>query len=374
MEQGNNSEANGWEDLQVVVGLMAQNKTTNEEQSDKEIVKDAAADKVHHCALCHLEISGQAVHRCGKCRRRVYCGKECQVLDWSCKVRGKGQGHKNWCGISYGEEDEDWCVAPVPGKGLGIVAMRSLVAKERILVVENRTIAEIFSSSVSTNPNAKSDIVSSLGRLSLINHACECNSSRFPVEEKAAVVLHAHRDIVAGEEITVSYSAFNETSCTASSESAQESREYLQSTYNIICPADCFCQDDNLNGLIDEGKRIDRSLKTPEVYCLKNNLTPLRITSNVLSKESVNRKLRQVETLLSIQTQVKASLMARLGTLKLGFCLGVMQSSTLPLAMQYLTEAKELVENISHPTGATVRGYEQLLGNVASHPEYLKFD
>lgn len=29
MEQGNNSEANGWEDLQVVVGLMAQNKTVN---------------------------------------------------------------------------------------------------------------------------------------------------------------------------------------------------------------------------------------------------------------------------------------------------------------------------------------------------------
>ncbi|XP_021959780.1 uncharacterized protein LOC110855677 [Folsomia candida] len=407
MEQGNDSVA---KDLQIVMGLMAKNKIelpstvvlkgekiqpvdhtslpdmlvgggkeggnptpststsssnqadekmeTEEERIAKEFGKEDAAAKVYHCAVCHLEVSGEEVRRCGKCRRRVYCGKECQLVDWSCKVRGKGQGHKNWCGIPYGEEDEDWCVAHVPGKGLGIVAMRSFSAKERILVVEHRPIAEIFSGSGLT----KSDTVGSLGRLKMINHACDCNASRFPVEDGAmsVVVLHAHRDIAAGEEITVSYSAFNETSFTASSESAQESRAYLQSTYNIICREDCFCRDENLDQLIDEGKGIDRSLKIPQ--------------PEIRSKKSVNTKLRQIEALLSIQTQVKASFLARLSILKLGFCLAVMQSATLPLAMQYLTEAKELLVCISHPKTKAVQEFDQLLEDVSTYPEYLKFD
>jgi hypothetical protein len=61
------------------------------------------------------------------------------VADWTDKWSDdpslpRGQGHKNWCGIEYGEEDLDWKVAPVEGKGLGVVALRQFPAKTRIMV------------------------------------------------------------------------------------------------------------------------------------------------------------------------------------------------------------------------------------------------
>jgi len=71
---------------------------------------------------------------CGKCKRRAYCSRECQISDWSSK--GKGQRHVNWCcsGYEYGEEDIDWEVVKVPKKRLGIRAKRFLPAGYRIIV------------------------------------------------------------------------------------------------------------------------------------------------------------------------------------------------------------------------------------------------
>jgi len=73
------------------------------------------------------------VKKCSGCKKRAYCSKECQSADWSTK--GKGQGHKIWCGqITYGEEDVDWEVVPVPNKGLGVRAKRLIPAGFRIIV------------------------------------------------------------------------------------------------------------------------------------------------------------------------------------------------------------------------------------------------
>jgi hypothetical protein len=88
---------------------------------------------IRHCAFCLIPVSGQKIQLCGKCKRRAYCSQACQKLDWSLK-KGKGQGHKNWCGLGYGEEDIDFEVAPIPGKGLGLIAKRSIPIEFRILV------------------------------------------------------------------------------------------------------------------------------------------------------------------------------------------------------------------------------------------------
>jgi len=92
----------------------------------------AGAPLKRHCALCLKEISGEAIKKCAKCHKRAYCSKECQTEDWS--PNKKGQGHKNWCGIDCGEEDVDWAVVPVPGKGLGIVALRDIPKAYAIMV------------------------------------------------------------------------------------------------------------------------------------------------------------------------------------------------------------------------------------------------
>ena len=70
---------------------------------------------------------------CVEAARKGPSSKECQKIDWS--VTGSGQKHRNWCGkFEYGEEDVDWKVVPIQGKGLGVVALRRLPAKYRIIV------------------------------------------------------------------------------------------------------------------------------------------------------------------------------------------------------------------------------------------------
>jgi hypothetical protein len=88
---------------------------------------------IRHCAFCLIPVSWQKIQLCGKCKRRAYCSQACQKLDWSLK-NGDGQGHKNWCGLGYGEEDVDFEVAPIPGKGLGLIAKRPIPIQFRILV------------------------------------------------------------------------------------------------------------------------------------------------------------------------------------------------------------------------------------------------
>jgi len=91
------------------------------------------AEQVRHCAFCLKEIGGLLIKKCGGCKRRAYCSKECQTADWS--VTGSGQRHKNWCSrYEYGEEDIDWEVIPVENKGLGVVAKRHLPVGYRIIV------------------------------------------------------------------------------------------------------------------------------------------------------------------------------------------------------------------------------------------------
>jgi len=70
---------------------------------------------------------------CGKCQKRAFCSKECQVTDWSPK-KNHGQGHKRWCGVDCGEEDVDWNVTPIPGKGLGIFALRDIPKAYKVIV------------------------------------------------------------------------------------------------------------------------------------------------------------------------------------------------------------------------------------------------
>lgn len=90
-----------------------------------------------HCAFCLIEIIPENVKTCGKCLRRAYCSKECQTLDWKMPKDSdspRGQGHKKWCGRQYGEEDLDWKIVPIEEKGLGVVALRPIPAKYRIMV------------------------------------------------------------------------------------------------------------------------------------------------------------------------------------------------------------------------------------------------
>lgn len=50
------------------------------------------------------------------------------------KYLGEGQGHKNWCGVEYGEEDIDWQMIYIPGLGMRVMALRDLPPLYRLIV------------------------------------------------------------------------------------------------------------------------------------------------------------------------------------------------------------------------------------------------
>jgi hypothetical protein len=108
----------------------------------------------------------------------------------------RGQGHKNWCGLDSGEEDLDWKVAPVEGKGLGVVALRQFPAKTRIMVdacqltptshpatkdlmPENGSLESKFSfNSLSADTEDFGRLISVLClRVSRLNHKCNPNAA-----------------------------------------------------------------------------------------------------------------------------------------------------------------------------------------------------
>ena len=49
---------------------------------------------------------------------------------------------QNWCKLECCEEDVDWKVQEIPGKGLGIIALRDIPALTRIMVDRGYTEAE----------------------------------------------------------------------------------------------------------------------------------------------------------------------------------------------------------------------------------------
>lgn len=91
-------------------------------------------------------------------------------------VAGKGQGHKNWCCMEYGEESVDWKIVQIEGKGKGIISLRKIPAHSRIMV-------DGFRMPSLTDANAN-DIWASLGQGKFFNHACDPNASRFPILDK----------------------------------------------------------------------------------------------------------------------------------------------------------------------------------------------
>jgi len=114
------------------------------------------------------------------------------VEDWSPKKRG--QGHKNWCNIDCGEEDIDWKVCPIPGKLLGILALRNIPPRYRIIVEtcvelthpkvmdlmpEGGTLDEKWKLNI-LGCGANDDISDALClRISRANHSCNANAGHF---------------------------------------------------------------------------------------------------------------------------------------------------------------------------------------------------
>ena len=87
---------------------------------------------------------------------------------------GLGQGHKDWCGLPVLEEDVEWEVSPVLGKGVGLVATALIPPLARIVVSGAKDI-------VATGGGMRMSLnIGAEGRARYANHACDANAHRVP--------------------------------------------------------------------------------------------------------------------------------------------------------------------------------------------------
>jgi hypothetical protein len=115
------------------------------------------------------------------------------LIDGGAESQGgkTGQGHSSWCDVPCGEEDLDWMVTSIPGKGHGLIAIKDIPSKSRILVdglsidlvtclIQNGT---NHTNGLGGMEPYASDARNSLKYLSrirsyLVNHCCDANAAK----------------------------------------------------------------------------------------------------------------------------------------------------------------------------------------------------
>jgi len=223
-----------------------------------------------HCAFC---LQDGEFKLCSGCCRRAYCSRKCQVADWS--PSGTGQRHKNWCKYECGEEDIDFQVVSVPGKGLGIVARRVIPTKYRIIVEPvytspsdhpaindlepaNASLQEKFNLNYFSCDFDKSYVAL---RICRVNHDCNPNAGLKYCSTSRVQILYSYRQIEIGEEITISYKSFSnvESGKRLGRDPELEFlaiKKSLKTKWDIVCPPDCVCNDPAVKQLVLKGRQL----------------------------------------------------------------------------------------------------------------------
>lgn len=178
------------------------------------------------CAYCYKLLDGNRVSRCGRCKKRAYCSKACQALDW------KKYSHKRWC-CNSGEIDFDYAIreCEFKSRGLGVFALRDFKRGEKAMVERPLIVTLTGSSEVPATAKASVDALLPVGgsllekialngiscddgdtrgsgllvNMSKVNHDCIGNCMHNYIDHDKVVLLVCSRDISAGEELTYPY-------------------------------------------------------------------------------------------------------------------------------------------------------------------------
>lgn len=195
--------------------------------------------------------------KCGRCMKRAYCSVDCQLKDWT----SVGQSHKIWCKVDCCEEDIDWKVEEVPGKGLGLIALRDIPPLTRIMVEkahtwkeakDNPLMADLIPRDGSLQAKFEMNSFQSQPdfefivcfRISRVNHSCSANADTWVLENNKTVILYSVCQISKGEEICCEYKPLHKIEVTPSLPHLfifARSLE-IQSRWKIFCPSDCVCK------------------------------------------------------------------------------------------------------------------------------------
>ena len=231
------------------------------------------------CGYC-LEPCGR--FQCSGCSYAHYCSGECQREDWK---KAGGTGHRKWCQVKPGVEGTHWEIRDIsPEKGKGIVALLPFEQDERIMVDRMFSREEFFDPSFrlrhkalllaggpsleekyETNAIGSADDRGVFGgvciSLSRANHACDPSAAAFYDTETRSMVLHATRQIRAGDEITISYTEFLNPMCTGGKTVYANHAAILRQQYGIVCPEGCACKDPVHLERVQESNRLEKAFQ-----------------------------------------------------------------------------------------------------------------
>lgn len=308
--------------------------------------------------------SETSIKRCGKCNRRPYCSRECQVIDWNDSK--SGQRHKLWCGKAYGEEDEDWEVRPVE-HGLGVIALRAIPAHFPIIVErgletkdDHRGVGDLLPHDASLEEKWELNRMGTLIgksvlalRIARANHSCNPNASHYYDENNGLKILVANRDITEGEEICISYTNYGDITGDVT---VEDHREVLHRKWGITCPSSCFCADPEIMKSIEQAKVLDFAIMD---FGRNGNIaTAIEVGNDLLEYH------RQHSSGHASLTRTYYDL----------FQICITQRHSLPEGLRFLREAYNLSRQSTGAYSDSTLKYASLLDDPSRHNAFLLFD
>lgn len=190
-------------------------------------------------------------------------------------------------------------------------------------------------------------------RISRVNHSCKPNAGHIYDDVARVEILYAERDINPGEEICILYTPFTELLPdpfliwwrTIESE-FEAYKKLLLLKWNIICPADCFCNDPNARKLIVEAWELLLMMATISPYT------------------DANLSLHCTEKLLQVQNHLCPSsengIKYHVFAFKVACCLQMTDPTKKQKALEHLQAVYGIYSAIS-PYASTTRTYETAL-------------
>ena len=202
-----------------------------------------------------------------------------------------------------------------------------------------------------------------------VNHACQPNASAIYDETARVAILFAQINIEPGEEVTICYytpffelqphSRFVSLIITETNSIEEELsffRNFMASSYGIICPSDCSCYDPAILALVREGRQI------------------LSTIVELTNENKIEEALAAGDKVIDIHKRLNVSWWALGSTYYNLFRMGICSARTLPMAKEYLRSAVELFRKICPYSEKQFKVYEKLLEHPDLHPNFKIMD